>query len=481
LANLTKNIDYEPVIGLEVHAQLMTRTKIFSGDSAHFSQLPNQHISLISLAHPGAMPKLNERVLQLAVRMGIACGSKIATLTTFDRKNYFYPDLPKGYQITQNQHPICSAGAVRIKNGNIVELDHVHLEEDAGKSIHDDQSDVSRIDFNRAGVPLIEIVTTPCMHSAEDAAQFLTEVRKLVRFLEICDGNMEEGSLRADANVSVRIKGEKMLGKKVEIKNMNSIRNVKSAIEAEVKRQIELINAGQSVVSETRLFNLETNQTVAMRKKEELNDYRYFPDPDLCHFYISDTWLSEVKANMPRLSADYEKLLMSEYALPEYDAQVLSSEKDIADYFLAVCEHTNLYKSASNWIMGPVKNYLNQHPDSGIPVTAEKLASLLNLIERGSVNYTQAAQRLFPALISEPFKAPEELLKELGLGAMQDDSQLELVIDEVIRIFPLKVEEYQNGKKAILTMFMGEVMKRTKGKADPARANEMLVKKLSVK
>jgi len=468
---------FELVVGLEVHAQLLSVTKIFSPEPAVFGDAPNQQVSLVTLAHPGTLPRLNDRVLELAVRMGIACNCEIARHTAFDRKNYFYPDLPKGYQITQDRLPICKGGHITLPDGARIDLDRIHLEEDAGKSIHDEAGMESSIDLNRAGVPLIEIVTKPCITSAEAAGAFLTEVRKMVRFLQVCDGNMEEGSLRADANVSIRRKGETRLGKKVEIKNMNSIRNVRAAIEAEFSRQVALVSKGGEIVSETRLFDVENNRTVAMRQKEELNDYRYFPDPDLCPFEVTSEWLDTVRSRMPRTPASYAQEFMATYGLPEYDARVLSSQHVTARYFIEVCRHTSQYKSVSNWIMGPVLNYLNDHEGDDMPVSPVTLAALVDAVTSGKVSHSLAVKQVFPELLRDPSLSIDKLI-EMPSGG---NDELEAVVEAVIRIFPLKVEEYLNGKKAIVSMFMGEVMKRTSGKADPKVASKLITEKLESK
>jgi len=470
---------FELVVGLEVHAQLLSRTKIFSPEAALFGDTSNHQVSLITLAHPGTLPRLNDRVLELAVRMGIGCNCNISRLTAFDRKNYFYPDLPKGYQITQDRFPICKGGWVDLPDGVRVELDRIHLEEDAGKSIHEGEASASSIDLNRAGVPLIEIVTKPCIRTADAAGLFVAEIRKMVRFLEVCDGNMEEGSLRADANVSIRRKGETRLGKKVEIKNMNSIRNVRAAIEAEFNRQVGLAMAGEEIVSETRLFDVATGRTIAMRQKEELNDYRYFPDPDLCPFTITEDWLEAVRERMPGTPASYAEAFTIRFGLPSYDAQVLAADRGTAEYFMAVCSHTDQYKAVSNWIMGPVRNYLNDHPGIDFPVEASKLAGLVEAIAAGTITHTLATRRVLPEMIENPDLPLKDLLDALVLGAAPAGDGLSVVVDEVIRIFPLKVEEYLNGKKGILAMFMGEVMKRTAGKADPKAASQLLSEKLN--
>lgn len=474
---------YTVVIGLEVHAQLLTKSKIFNGDSSVFGSAPNTNVDVISLGHPGTLPKLNKRVVELAVKMGFACNCEITRLTIFDRKNYFYPDLPKGYQLTQDRAPICKGGYITIKSkdGEInIPLNRIHMEEDAGKSIHLDNEKDSLIDLNRAGTPLIEIVTEPALRSSEDAGAVLAEIRKIVRYLDICDGNMEEGSLRCDANVSIMLKDATTYGKKVEIKNMNSIKNVQRAIDSEVDRQIREIEKGNAIVSETRTFDAVTGKTAGMRTKEELNDYRYFPDPDLSPVKLSDEWLAAIKAEMPALPKELFSRFISHYQLPEYDAGVLTESRDVALYFVATCERTKHFKSASNWIMGPVKSYLNEFGVTAdeFPVSAVKLAELIDLVEAGQVSYTVAAQRLFPELFKNPNKSALEVARQLNLLQDSSHESLQPIIDEVIKEFPLKVEEYQKGKKGIISMFMGEVMKRSKGKADPKVATELLTKKL---
>src|SRR6478609_4905373 len=356
---------YTVIIGLEVHAQLLTKSKIYNSDSAAYGSAPNTNISVITLAHPGTLPKLNKRVAELAIKMGLACHCNISSYQIFDRKNYFYPDLPKGYQLTQDRTPICVGGYITIhtKEGEErnISLHRIHIEEDAGKSIHMDEEADTLLDFNRAGVPLIEIVTNPEIKSSEDAGALLTEIRKLVRYLDICDGNMEEGSLRCDANVSVMLNGAKELGKKVEVKNMNSFRHVHRAIDFEVERQIELIERDELVISETRTFNVADGKTYGMRTKEELNDYRYFPDPDLSPLIIAEEWLEKIKSEMPALSNELFQKFVVEYGLPEYDAQVLTETKEFASYFEELCSFNQLKKENSNWLMGPIKSYLNEN------------------------------------------------------------------------------------------------------------------------
>ena len=474
---------YTVVIGLEVHAQLLTKSKIFNGDAAAFGGAPNTNVDPISLGHPGTLPLLNKKVVELAMKMGIACRCEINPVTLFDRKNYFYPDLPKGYQLTQDRAPICKGGYVTIKTkdgSKDIPLNRIHMEEDAGKSIHPEGEQESLIDLNRAGTPLIEIVTEPALRSSEEAGALMTEIRKLVRYLEICDGNMEEGSLRCDANVSVMLNESTVYGKKVEIKNMNSIKNVQRAIDYEVDRQIREIEKGNSIISETRTFDAVTGKTSGMRTKEELNDYRYFPDPDLSPVHISKTWLDEVRASMPAWPTEMFSKFVDTYGIPEYDAGVLTESKDIAIYFDRLCQHTQNFKAASNWVMGPVKSYLNEFNLTAdeFPLPVSKLADLISLIDSGQVSYTVSAQRLFPELLKNPNRTALEVARQLNV--LQDSNQDSLlpIIEEVIKEFPLKVEEYQKGKKGIISMFMGEVMKRSKGKADPKIANELLIQKL---
>jgi aspartyl-tRNA(Asn)/glutamyl-tRNA(Gln) amidotransferase subunit B len=477
---------YIVVVGLEVHAQLLTKTKIYNSDSAEYGGEPNTHVSAITLAHPGTLPKLNKKVVEHAIKMGIACDSKISRHQIFDRKNYFYPDLPKGYQLTQDRTPICIGGHITIKSKEgvekKVELNRIHIEEDAGKSIHLENESDTLVDFNRSGVALIEIVTNPVIHSAEDAAATFSEVRKLVRYLEICDGNMEEGSLRCDANVSVMLKDAKELGKKVEIKNMNSVRNVQRAVTYEAERQIALLEKGELIVSETRTFNADNGKTYGMRTKEELNDYRYFPDPDLSPLVVSEEWLKSIHASMPMLPRQMFEKFVSQYGLPTYDAQVLTESKEMALYFESVVVHSKNYKAISNWLMGPVKSYLNEQNSEieNFELQPSVLSKLIELVESGQVSFAVAAQSIFPELLTTSDE-PLAIAQRLNLIQESNADALLSLIDEVIKEFPLKVEEYKKGKKGIAAMLMGEVMKRSKGKADPKLTNLLLVERLGVR
>ena len=481
---MTLSNKYTIVIGLEVHAQLQTQSKIYNSDSAAYGGAPNSHVSVITLAHPGTLPKLNSKAVEYAIKMGLACNSEISRYQIFDRKNYFYPDLPKGYQLTQDRTPICKGGFITIttKAGERnIPLNRIHIEEDAGKSIHLENEPDTLVDFNRSGVALIEIVTEPALRSSEEAAALLAEVRKVVRYLDICDGNMEEGSLRCDANVSLMLKDATVYGKKVEIKNMNSMRHVQRAVDFEVERQMAILESGGQIISETRTFDANTGETYGMRTKEELNDYRYFPDPDLSPLQISEEWLSAVKASMSVLPRELKEKFIATYKLPVYDASLLTQSKELAQYFETACTFTTNYKAVSNWLMGPVKSYLNETNQEAdkLPVSPQKLAQVIELIDSGKVNFATASQKLFPEMLANPQLEPAELAQKLNL--IQDSNQDSLlpVVEQILSEFPQKVEEYKKGKKNILTMFMGEAMKRTKGKADPKLINELFLQKLN--
>lgn len=474
---------YELVVGLEVHAQLLTKTKAFSSDRNEYGNLPNTNTSAISLGHPGTLPVLNEKSVEYAVKLGLAVDANIRSYNEFARKNYFYADLPKGYQITQDTTPICNGGFIEIKDadGNTkkIGLTRIHMEEDSGKSIHDLSPFDTMIDLNRAGVPLLEIVSEPDMRSGDEAYQYLTEVRKLVRYLEICDGNMEEGSLRCDANISVREKGSTEFGTRVEVKNLNSIRNVKRAIEYEFKRHIGLIEEGQEIRKTTLTFNAQTGETSIMRTKEEADDYRYFPEPDLQPLEITQDYIDEVRQTLPPLP----KQLFRKYVglgLSEYDASMLTDDKHIALYFETLLNHVESAKAGVNWMMGEVKGYINELA-IGIdefPITPQRLAGLINMVDEGKMGRTLASQQLFPIMIKEPQKTPVELAKENNLVQVNNLDELEQWIQKSIDAYPDKVEEYRGGKKGILGLFMGEVMRLSGGKADPKKTNQLLRQKL---
>lgn len=476
------NGKYEVVIGLEVHAQLQTQSKLFSGDSASFGAEPNTHISPITLGHPGTLPKTNKKAVEYAIMMGIACHCEIERYNYFARKNYFYPDLPKGYQVSQHTTPICKGGyvAIKTKDGEKkVQLNRIHLEEDAGKSIHDVDENYTCIDFNRAGVPLIEIVTEPDMHSAEEAFQYVTEIRKLVRWIGVCDGNMEEGSLRCDANVSVRLKGEKELGTKVEVKNLNSIRNIKKAIEYEIERMITMVEKGETIIQQTRSFDADNDSTFAIRDKEEANDYRYFPEPDLTPFQLSEKFIADIQAKLPALPDE----LFTKYrslGLSEYDAMQLCDEKSTSEYFEQSIKYSKNYKALVNWIAGPLRQFLNENNLSfdKLSVTPKTLASLVSMIDEGKVNFSVASMKILPVLLTNPEKEPLEIATELNLLQVSGSADIEAWVIEVLAKMPDKVSEYKKGKKGLIGLFVGEIKKASKGKADPKIATQLLEQKL---
>jgi aspartyl-tRNA(Asn)/glutamyl-tRNA(Gln) amidotransferase subunit B len=470
---------YETVIGLEVHAQLLTKSKAYCGDSTEYGLLPNTQLSVLTLAHPGTLPRFNKKVAEFAVRMGIACNCKINHFNIFDRKNYFYPDLPKGYQITQDKTPICYGGYIDIRTKSAkkrIGITRIHMEEDAGKSIHIAGNDESFVDFNRAGVPLIEIVSEPEIRSQEEAYAYLQEVKKLLMYLDICDGNMEEGSLRADLNISVRIKGETVYGKKVEIKNMNSFRNVQRAIEFETIRQISALENGEKIAGETRNFDATDGKTYSMRTKEGLNDYRYFPEPDLQPFVINQSYINDIANNMPPLPNKLFERFTAKFGLPEYDATVLTDNKEFALYFDELCSLTTHYKSASNWLMGPVRSLLNERALSlhEFPLRPSKMLEIIDLVESGKVNFAIAAQRVFPELVANPASSALEIAQKLNLIQDSSEDYLIPIIKDVLKMYPDKVSNYKAGNKNMLKLFMGEVMKLSKGKADPKKATELI-------
>ncbi len=475
---------YETVIGLEVHAQLLTASKLFCGDSAAFGGEPNTHISEITLGYPGTLPKLNRHAVELAVRLGIACSCEIAPINYFARKNYFYPDLSKGYQTSQHTTPVCSGGFVPIKSGGSIKniiLNRIHLEEDAGKSLHEVEPGNTCIDYNRAGVALVEIVTEPVIHSGEDAAAYLNELRKLVRWLNVCDGNMEEGSLRCDANVSIRPTGDTALGTRVEVKNLNSIRNVRKAIEYEVQRMIEMAERGERVLQQTRSFDAATDTTFALRSKEEANDYRYFTDPDLPPFLLTEAYCAAARRNMPELPAQLADTFRRTYGLGEYDCAVICEDRASVDYFQRVIVHTSHYKAVANWLCGPVKSYLNeQHAGlDAFPVSPETMGALVELVESGRISFSLASSKLLPAILASGDTDPAGTATRLNLLQDAGDAEVNAWIAEVLARMPDKVEAYKKGKKGLLGLFMGEVKKISKGKADPKTTTALLTEQLN--
>jgi aspartyl-tRNA(Asn)/glutamyl-tRNA(Gln) amidotransferase subunit B len=475
--------NYETIIGLEVHVQLATKSKAFCADDTTFGADPNTHISVVSLGHPGTLPKLNKKQVEFAVRLGLALNCEINPRNTFDRKNYFYADLPKGYQITQDASPICLGGSFEIKVGEekkTIRLHHIHMEEDAGKLIHDIDPNHSLIDLNRAGVPLLEIVTEPDFRSAEEVDVFMNAMRQLVRYLEVSDGNMEEGSLRCDCNVSVRKKGDTQLNERCEIKNMNSMRYARQAIKFERKRQIDLMEKGERVAQNTLNFDPATGTTSPLRQKEDAHDYRYFPEPDLPPIVLSNEYIEKIKSEMPQLPNELIEKLITEFQLPKYDVELLTEEKETAIFFLEICEATKNYKAVSNLIINKIKPFCNEEKMaiSALKVSSKSFAEFADLIESGKVSSSIAYQRLFPALISTPEKAPEILAQELNLIQSNDEDFLEKIVNEVLEKNPKEVEAYQKGKKNLIGFFMGQVMKNSRGKAEPKSTNALLRKKL---
>ena len=476
---------YQEVIGLEIHLQLLTKTKAYSSDANEYGSLPNTNVNPITLGHPGTLPKPNKTVYDFAICLGLATGCNITEYNYYDRKNYFYPDLPKGYQITQDKTPICTDGVINItlKDGSTkaIRIERIHMEEDAGKSMHLDGEEDTLVDLNRAGVPLLEIVTKPDIRSSEEAYAYLTEVRKLVRYLEICDGNMEEGSLRCDANISVMHKDASKFGNRAEVKNMNSIRNVSRAIDFEIERQINLVEKGEKISVETRLFDAVNGTTRSMRTKEGSNDYRYFPEPDLQPVIVNEEWIESVRKELPALPHELKAKFIEKFQLPEYDAQVLTDHKEIALYFDELCRKTSNYKAASNWVMGPIKSYINELTlsMSQFPLTTDKIAEIISLVDENKIADSTARQKLFPQLVDQPNKKALDLANELNLVQDSDQGAIESIVESVLAKYPEKVEAYKSGQKGLLGMFMGEVMKLGQGKVDPKVANQMLSKKLN--
>ena len=474
---------YEVVIGLEVHAQLLTKTKAYSSDENIYGEAPNTKTSVISLGHPGTLPRSNAKVIEYAVKMGIAVGADIRERNEYARKNYFYADLPKGYQITQDTTPICNGGIIQIKDAEgkpkKIKITRIHMEEDAGKSIHDLDPFHTLIDLNRAGVPLIEVVSEPDVRSSDEAYQYINEVRKLVRYLDICDGNMEEGSLRCDANISVMLKGASEFGTKVEVKNMNSTRNVKRAIEFEIDRQIALLEEGKEVSHETRSFNAANNSTISMRHKEEANDYRYFPEPDLQVVIITQEYIEKVKNSLPPLPSELFQKFTTEFGLSNYDASILTDEKGIALYYNELCGSTKNYKSAANFVNGSVKSYLNEKAISiaEFCIKPKRLASLITIVDQGKVSNTVATSKIFPAMLvcndtADKIATDNNWIQESDSDALGDYIKL------AIAKYPEKAKDYKEGKKGLIGLFMGEVMKLSKGQADPKLANQLLKNQL---
>ncbi len=472
-------MEYEAVIGLEVHIQLLTKTKIFCSCSTDFGANPNTHVCPVCLGMPGVLPVLNKQVVEYAIKLGEALNCKINRFSRFARKNYFYPDLPKGYQISQYELPILEGGYVEIFiDGEYkkIALERIHMEEDAGKTIH--KADGSYVDLNRAGVPLLEMVSMPVMHTPQEASEYLRTIRRIVRYLGICDGNMEEGSMRCDANISIRPKGETKLGTKAELKNMNSFKHVEKALEYEIERQIAAIESGEKIVQETRLWDEKAGITKSMRSKEEAFEYRYFPDPDLVPILIDDEWIERVKKDIPELPKEKAERFIKEYGLKDEDAKILTDEKALADYFEKAAKDSKNPKSVSNWILSELLGHLNRDGKSieDTLIKPEFIRELVDLIENGTIS-GKIGKTVFKEMY-ETGKAPKHIVEEKGLVQITDTKAIEEMIDKIIQNNPKAVEQYKSGKKNTIGFFVGQVMKETKGKANPKIVNEILAKKL---
>ena len=476
-------MEWETVIGLEIHAQLRTKSKIFSSASTAYGAEPNTQACAVDLGLPGVLPVLNAEAVRMAAKFGLATNSHVSKHSVFARKNYFYPDLPKGYQISQMDLPIVGEGELEINledgTKKIIGITRAHLEEDAGKSLHEDYQGMTGIDLNRAGTPLLEIVSEPDMRSAKEAVAYMRKIHSLVQYLEICDGNMAEGSFRCDANVSVRPKGQKEFGTRAELKNINSFRFVERAINIEVERQIDLIEDGGEVVQETRLYDADKNETRSMRSKEEANDYRYFPDPDLLPVVLDDAYLEEVRKTLPELPAEKAARFVSDLGLSDYDAGVLTASRQLADYFEAVVNESVDAKMAANWMLGDVSARLNKE-DLSIdvcPVSAVDLAGMLKRIADNTIS-GKIAKDVFNGMWTGEGDA-DTVIEKKGLKQITDDSAIEAIIDEVIANSPNQLEQYRSGKDKLFGYFVGQVMKASQGKANPAQVNKMLKDKLS--
>jgi aspartyl-tRNA(Asn)/glutamyl-tRNA(Gln) amidotransferase subunit B len=473
---------YEAVIGLEVHAQMFTETKIFCGCSTKFGSEPNTQTCQVCIGMPGVLPVLNKKALEFAIRTGLAMGCTIPEQSRFARKNYFYPDLPKGYQISQYENPICEHGHIDITaDGETrrIGITRIHMEEDAGKNIHEGAGSYSFVDLNRAGVPLMEIVSEPDIRSPKEAAEYMRKLRTILRYLGVCDGNMEQGSLRCDANVSVRPEGQKEFGTRAEVKNINSFRYVEKAIEYEIKRQIRVTEEGGKIVQETRLWDASKGITESMRSKEEAHDYRYFPEPDLVPIKAERSWIEEIRASLPELPDAKMKRFVSDYGLPEYDADLLASEKQVAEWFEEAVKAGGQPKAVSNWMMGDLMRLLNEENKTieECSLRPAQLSAMLALIEKGTIS-GKIAKTVFEEMY-RTCKDAEVVVKEKGLVQISDESAIEKLVDEVIAKHPAEVQRFRAGEDKLLGFLVGQVMKASKGKANPQMLNNLLKKKLS--
>jgi len=475
-------MEFETVIGLEVHAQMLTDTKIFCGCSTKFGAAPNSHTCPVCLGMPGVLPVLNKKVVEFAMKMALATNCEINKSCSFARKNYFYPDLPKGYQISQYAYPLAEHGHILLDiNGEQTKIGitRIHMEEDAGKLMHDEHNPSSYVDLNRTGVPLIEIVSEPDMRSSEEAADYLKRLHEILVYLEICDGNMEEGSFRCDANVSIRPKGQKEFGTRAELKNMNSFRNVQRALEYEIKRQQYIVENGGTVIQETRLWDDAQGATNSMRSKEEAHDYRYFPDPDLVQILVDEAWIEKIRKDLPELPLNKRERFINDYQIPAYDAGVLTADKALANYFEEVVKFCSKPKAASNWIMGDVMRFLNEEKRDirQCSITPESLADMIRLIDEGAISGKMAKE-----IVEDMYKtgkSPQTIIEEKGMVQITDEGELIKTITSIIEANHHQLADYRGGKEKLFGFFVGQVMKATQGKANPQLVNELLKKMLA--
>ena len=473
--------EWELIIGLEIHAQLSSNSKLFSHSSTNFGEENNEQVSFIDSAMPGMLPVINEKCVELAVRAGLAIDAEINEFSMFDRKNYFYPDSPQGYQISQFFYPIVTNGNIEIKTKDgkqkTIVINRIHIEQDAGKSIHDQSPTETFIDLNRVGVPLIEIVTNPDFHDPDEVEQFMKKLRNILRYIDVCDGDLEKGSMRCDANVSVKQKGESELGTRVEIKNLNSFKNIGKAIMYEANRQIELLEDEQKIVLETRLFDVNLGQTKSMRKKEEANDYRYFPDPDLLPLRISAEYINNIRNNLPELPENKKKRYIKEYGITEYDSEVLTADKKVAEFFEKIAKKIEP-KLVANWICAELFGRLNKvsMEFSELSISSEDFSSLLELIISNKISGKIAKEVLDKMF--ETNEKPEEIVEKYNLVQISNTDEIEKYIDDIISANPEKVKEFRSGKEKLFGFFVGQIMKVSKGKANPQSVNKILTKKL---
>lgn len=473
-------MEFETVIGLEIHAQLKTESKIFCGCSTEFGAPPNTHTCPVCLGLPGVLPVLNKKVVEYSIKMGLATNSTINKFNQFARKNYFYPDLPKGYQTSQFDLPIVEFGNIEIEvdgKTKVIGITRMHMEEDAGKLVHDDREPTSHVDLNRTGTPLLEIVSEPDLRSPEEAYAYLKKIHAILRYLDICDGNMQEGSFRCDANISLRPFGQEEFGTRTELKNMNSFRNVQAALEYEERRQRDMLLDGEEIVQETLLWNPDKNITESMRGKEDAHDYRYFPCPDLVPVEIDDEWIEQIRQTLPELPDERKARFISEFDIPEYDAVILTGSKELADYYEAALAVCNEAKKLSNWIMTELLRELKGEDISSCKMAPEQLGTLMKMIQDGTIS-GKIAKTVFAEMM-ESGDDPEKIVKEKGLVQVSDEGELQAMVDEIVAANPAQADQFRDGNTKVIGFFVGQLMKKTQGKANPQLANQLFVKTLS--